>query len=362
MSNIIDTLNNINILYNRKELISQLINEINTKSSTKPPGLYNFGATCFHNSVAQLIYRMDSLRDFLIGGDVQNQYKENLSVYRLINLLKEMKNTSKEKLDKETLEQIGVHQLCSSVLSRYNNEQEDAAEFLDLLLDKLVSYVNDANKNNNIIKFFNIIKEIGKCPTNFMPKDYENVNGSYKFTENANIDEIKKKILDNSNLLNECLDDSKYSKSYEYINVFTIDAIDVTPQSSIENYIKLTYQLLQHVEFSDGYAFYQKYKIIPSKYFIVNITPKSNGIMRFHHNIKLTNENNQIEINGKKYKMIGVVLQSGTIVGGHYISFIEYNNKWYKYNDSIVTNIENITNELNGNDFVPYIILYEEIN
>ncbi len=381
MDNIIGILNNINILYNRKELIKQLLIEIDIEKpmalvTKNPPGLYNFGATCFHNSVAQLVYRMDSLRDFLIDDTIQNQYEKDSSMYRFINLLRQMKTTNQRALGREILENIGIHSLCSKVLPGYKRGQEDAANFLGSLLDKLKTeikdeYISQLFDVNDPRSWIQINNEIGECPTEYIPSNQIMVNNSYQFIDNTDIDAIINEIENNEEVVVKCLNDNEYVNSSFFANILTLNAIDIK-QHSIDQYINLIYQGVKRIKFKSTndnpmlYAFYEKYKITPSKYFIINIIPQSNNSQRIHHNIKLANENNQIKINEKNYKMIGVVLQSGTVTGGHYISFIEYNNKWFRYNDdtpvSEINDIEAALNNEESSYFVPYIVLYEQIN
>ena len=66
---------------------------------------------------------------------------------------------------------------------------------------------------------------------------------------------------------------------------------------------------------------------------------------------------------GCNYKLIGVTTYiEENNKGGNYISYCKdpINNKWYKYNDEIVSKVENFQNEV-INSVNPYLLLYEKV-
>lgn len=94
-----DLLSNIKVLYDMKENIGALLellgNDVKTikpkgiDHNKIPPGIKNFGNTCFHNSAIQLLYRVEELRDFVIDDNIAKQYT-NKNILQIINLLREM--------------------------------------------------------------------------------------------------------------------------------------------------------------------------------------------------------------------------------------------------------------------------------
>ena len=59
------------------------------------------------------------------------------------------------------------------------------------------------------------------------------------------------------------------------------------------------------------------------------------------------------------YELYGIINHEGSLDLGHYYSFIklEYNNKWYIYNDNLVEEIE-----LNLENNICYILFYIKLN
>ena len=57
------------------------------------------------------------------------------------------------------------------------------------------------------------------------------------------------------------------------------------------------------------------------------------------------------------YRLVGVINHRGTLFGGHYFGFFQNaaNKKWYKFDDSTVTELGNIKDNLNKD---AYILLY----
>jgi ubiquitin C-terminal hydrolase len=56
-----------------------------------------------------------------------------------------------------------------------------------------------------------------------------------------------------------------------------------------------------------------------------------------------------------KYRLVGVLVHSGTAESGHYYSYIRDGEKWYEFNDSMVSefNIANLKSETFGGDDSP---------
>ena len=67
---------------------------------------------------------------------------------------------------------------------------------------------------------------------------------------------------------------------------------------------------------------------------------------------------------GCKYKLIGVITHIGeSSMSGHFISYCRdpINENWYKYNDAIVSEVNNFQNEV-INFAMPYLLFYQKIN
>ena len=94
---------------------------------------------------------------------------------------------------------------------------------------------------------------------------------------------------------------------------------------------------------------------------------------KLNHNIRLCNDQGNIKFPkisiekenfNQDYELIAISAQSGSLIGGHYIAYIKYNNNWKRYNDSSVTDlgVTNKIHEIIKNDgFDSYLLLYQEV-
>ena len=84
--------------------------------------------------------------------------------------------------------------------------------------------------------------------------------------------------------------------------------------------------------------------------------------IEFNENLNLSNYVQRMET-GYKYKLIGVITHLGEWgFRGHFIAFCRspIDNRWYKYNDALVTEIVNFQQEIIDLD-MPYILFYQKI-
>ena len=84
--------------------------------------------------------------------------------------------------------------------------------------------------------------------------------------------------------------------------------------------------------------------------------------INFYENLNL---NNYVEYKdtGYKYKLIGVITHIGeSSMSGHFISYCRdpINEKWFKFNDAIVTEVNNFQTEV-INFAMPYLLFYQKI-
>ena len=83
--------------------------------------------------------------------------------------------------------------------------------------------------------------------------------------------------------------------------------------------------------------------------------------------LKLTlNLSNYIEYKntGFNYELIGVITHIGeSSMSGHFIAYCKdpISNNWHKYNDAIVTEVNNFQEEV-INFAMPYLLFYQKVN
>jgi len=69
----------------------------------------------------------------------------------------------------------------------------------------------------------------------------------------------------------------------------------------------------------------------------------------------------QANISPVKYRLLGIIVHIGpSSMSGHFIAYCRQDNAWYKFNDSIVSNVT--FNEIKNSNGIPYVFFYENAN
>lgn len=331
------------------------------KSPTGFTGLRNLGSTCYMNSIFQQLFFTFPFTYLIILSDMKsplpapNNQKDG-------NAKKVEQNEGNQKL-KELFTQLlltrrrccDTQPFCSSWKGwgkRLINprEQQDANEFLQLLLDQLPTQLNSPFKGEfknviegvsedfysfNIEQFYTICLEI---------KGYKDVMASFEFF-------IKDEPL---------MGESQYSISQDHkIDAKKYEMIKTAPDVLVLQLKRFEYNLttFERIKVNDRYEFPNELNI--SK-FMVPESSGSNTIKSASNSREIdNNENNNNDAdndndindqslstniesgNSNKYNYVlaGVVVHSGNAEGGHYYSIIKIDNCWIKFNDIEVTEI-----------------------
>ena len=279
---------------------------------SKVTGLKNIGNTCYLNSSLQLLINTDLLTQFFINNEFKN---------------KELKGYRQTLIDYYTPKVVC---LAPNIVKRYIADksmvfrgfgQNDANEFMVHLIDTLDERLKEELKENSDINGINceakdvfanlfdigieskIISEstneesITNTKERFLPLEIPEKNGE------VNLDDC----LENFQRIEDMDNLWRSEKTKEMVNIKK----------------KLTIKSLP------------KYLIITLKRYSF-----SNGGRKINTQVNIPLEYNFM---GKNYSLKSCVLQSGSLRGGHYISFIKKDNQWYCCNDSRVGKVNDAT-------------------
>lgn len=284
-----------------------------------PRNIRNFGATCYINSVIQLISEIDPICNQLLTYRGNNGSLEALK-HILMRLKFSVKSSVKSKI---ILTSYELYEGCFID----KNVQSDAEEFLNTIIFKFEEERWDLEQ---CIKFKTSMKLICDCGQSF--KKYDN---SYILhLEVSGIETIEKSI-------------QAYTKTTK------IPDIDALVCETCQK------------------------KTIKQRQFTIEDWPNYLicVLKRFRYNLelgkpeKLMDEialKNIIEIGENKYELFLIISHIGKTENGHYITLKKLGHIWYKIDDSSVIVLENFDPEkietLNiGGEFTPYLLLFKKI-
>ena len=275
-------------------------------------GLRNLGSTCFFNSVIQQLFYIPQFLNIMM----LYNFDDNSVMKLLQNLFIQMKYTERKFCDPEPF----INSWDGWITGKLNpHEQQDAIEFFDILLDKLPNEMNKifTGEFTNTLKLKNgdffyrntePFKTLGVTINTEKSKDF---NGK---VEKVNIfKKSLKKIIANEEL--STIDDKMNKK----IVVDKTTKISNLPQILVIHLKRFEYSLKsnERIKINDEFEF-----------------PLHEIDLKFLMNKK----SNRIP-DSSKYTLNGIIVHSGTAIGGHYTSIIKINGKWVKFNDIEVEEI-----------------------
>lgn len=276
-------------------------------------GFNNMGNTCYMNSALQIIVNSTVLTKVMLSNNFKssklNIYKSFLQQYRSGNSYspKDVKNMVGQK-DNKFLD----------------NSQHDSHEFLINLMEILEDEFKNEYKVNEI--------QILNIPlNNLMSTIFDTSVSSIIYSEETkekSKTKIGERILSvpipqkENVTLNDCLD------HYTKIEKLTGDS---QWRSEKEKKLVDAYKRLQLKSLP-------KYLLIQLKRFsFFSYSNKNNTPIDIPINLDLGNS---------VYNLRGIIYHMGSVNGGHYVSIINHNNKWYLCDDANVSEV-NVNNYLN---------------
>jgi ubiquitin C-terminal hydrolase len=295
-------------------------------------GLSNLGNTCFFNSILQLLYQCTMLNKLILSNNFTGPLISYYSNYLESYLNSESSYFSPDDIVK----------YISDILGRKGFQQEDAEQYLSYIIDCLINELkeftdkelignnNISNKNISLDELIDFlftlkIKKTLKCPICLnCSESNDDINKLYLCIESYEQNQEQ----DLKNLINKYL-------------LETLDCENKWKCDKCNEYIQAT--------ISRQIIKLPKYLIIVLKRYD-NLNRKNNTIINMLDNL---------DINTKLYNLRGIVYHSGSTLGGHYVYYgnkHDLTNKWYLYNDSSVSQIDD--NTISNIKKYGYIYLY----
>jgi len=397
-----NTNNNFNFLNNSKEDIysnekirQQNINEIGflmAEIGEEPQiGLNNIGATCYMNATIQCLSHTVKLTNYFLNPKnekfINSTEKEfSKEFYEVLKRLWiKQYNNNKNNYSPNKLKEVisKMEPLFQGIAA---NDSKDLVNFILQQLHSELNLINKKNINNTDYNQINQTDENGML--NYFLNDFKKSNRSIISDIFFGITETKTECLNckRINLMNGNYN-QKFVYNFQIINFLIFPLEEIRKYKNILNY---NYYNSNEVNLYDCFDYYQKIEtmqgenqmwcnhcgqnsasnystsIYSSPEYLILILNRGKGNI---YNVKL-NFDEVIDIGKyvfiKKgphliYHLYAIVTHYGpSSMSGHFIAFCKspFDNKWYKYNDSIVSLVGDSFKQVNEAG-THYILFYE---
>jgi ubiquitin C-terminal hydrolase len=298
-------------------------------------GLNNLGNTCFFNSVLQLLCQATILNKLILSNNnIKGKFIDIYSQF-LLNYSSNSNSESNSEFKSSVLSPNKIIEHVSKVLKRGNYQQEDAEQYLNYIIDTLISELSVLDKNLYISsKNMSLDELVNNLFTIQINKIICCPNCNHKSISNDNNNILYLSILPQKEFITNTLDDLIKN----YLSEEILDDNNKWKCDKCKNLVNA--------------KIYREIKKLP-KYLIVVLKRYTNNNTKNNSQIIIPD---YINHNKKKLEQRGFVYHSGSTNGGHYVYYGKRNDKWYLHNDSSVNSVSN--NEINNISKLGYIYLF----
>jgi len=287
-------------------------------------GLQNIGNTCFMNSALQIILNCNRLNDAILSSSCNapliDAYRELVKNYRNCN-------------DSEIIVPGNIKEVMGHKYNIFHGfRQQDSHEFLSLLL---LGMENELKEN----KEQNIISDILDVKVNITVKSKETDKTSSHY-ENTTILPLDLPHNNKDTCLGDCI--NNYMSEHDIDDPVKFEVKRNGKKKIVEEQASQEW-IIEEL----------------SEYFMVQFkrfNQVGNMFRKKSNNICVPYE---LETDNSKYILKSFIVQSGTLGGGHYISFIKDGSEWKFANDSSIIDVpEDKINEIAQ---TAYLLCYERV-